>query len=290
MSQCHICPRTCGIDREGGTLGFCRAPFDFLVARCAPHMWEEPPISGTRGAGTVFFGGCNLRCVFCQNKAINCGQKGTLMSEHELECAIFSLADEGVHNIEFVTPSHYAIRLARLLERIKPRIPIPVVYNCGGYESIDSLHALDGLVDIYLPDLKYHSSELAARYSGAPDYPTTALAALREMYRQRGACLFDGDGLLQSGIIVRHLVLPSCRTDSIALLNDLAEALPVPDIRLSLMSQYTPDFTDKEAYPELARRVTSFEYDSVLKKAMALGFEGYFQGRTSAGASYTPDF
>lgn len=290
MSNCTICPRACGADRESGMLGFCHAPSDFLVARSSLHLWEEPPISGKRGSGTVFFGGCNLGCVFCQNKAINQGQKGERLSEKQLEAVIFRLAEQGAHNINFVTPSHYAIPLAHLLERIKPMLPIPTVYNCGGYESIEALHALDGLIDIYLPDLKYHASALAARYSSAPDYPKVALAAITEMYRQRGSCRFGQDGLLKSGVIVRHLVLPHCRADSAAVLDDLASTLPVHDIRLSLMSQYTPDFTDKEAYPELSRRVTSFEYDFVMKKALSLGFEGYFQARSSASADYTPDF
>ncbi len=290
MSDCQMCPRRCGTNREAGQLGYCRAPHGFLVARTFLHHWEEPPISGTNGSGTVFFGGCNLGCIFCQNRAINRGEKGDILSERELEYAIFSLVEQGAHNINLVTPSHYALPLSRLLERIKPSLPVPIVYNCGGYESLDALRALDGLVDIYLPDLKYHSDELAARYSHAPDYPKVALAAVCEMVRQRGALRFDENGLLKSGVIVRHLVLPGCRGDSIALLQTLADSLCIGDIRLSLMSQYTPDFTDKEVYPELSRRVTSFEYNSVLEKAISLGFEGYFQDRSSATSRFTPDF
>ena len=290
MSLCHMCPRECGTSRDKSALGFCRAPNEYLICRAALHMWEEPPISGKNGSGTIFFGGCNLGCVYCQNRAISRGQKGQLMREHELEREILKLCELGAHNINFVTPTHYTLPLAALLERIKPRLPIPVVWNTGGYESIDTLRALDGLVDIYLPDFKYHSPALAKKYSHAEDYPEVAKSAIAEMYRQRGAVRFDKDGMLQSGVIVRHLVLPSHRADSIKVLESLADLLPVCDVRLSLMSQYTPDFVDKDAYPELNRRVTSFEYQSVLSVAETLGFEGYFQGRSSATSDYTPDF
>ncbi len=290
MSLCHTCPRMCGTSRDTGALGFCRAPSEYLICRAAPHMWEEPPISGKNGSGTIFFGGCNLGCVYCQNRTISRGQKGQLLKEQELEQKIWKLVELGAHNINFVTPTHYTLPLASLLKRIKPRLPIPIVWNTGGYESTDTLRALDGLVDIYLPDFKYHSPALAKKYSHAEDYPEVAKSAIAEMYRQRGAVRFDGDGMMQSGVIVRHLVLPSHRADSIEVLRTLADILPVRDIRLSLMSQYTPDFVDKDTYPELHRRVTSFEYQSVLSKAQALGFEGYFQNRSSATKDYTPDF
>lgn len=290
MNLCHMCPRMCGTSRDTDALGFCRAPSEYLICRAAPHMWEEPPLSGKNGSGTIFFGGCNLGCVYCQNRTISRGQKGQLLQEQELEQKIWELVELGVHNINFVTPTHYTLPLASLLERIKPRLPIPVVWNTGGYESTDTLRALDGLVDIYLPDFKYHSSALAKKYSHAEDYPEVAKNAIIEMYRQRGAVRFDGDGMMQSGVIVRHLVLPSHRADSIEVLRTLADILPVRDVRLSLMSQYTPDFVDKDTYPELHRRVTSFEYQSVLSTAQALGYEGYFQDRSSATGDYTPDF
>ena len=290
MSLCYMCPRACGASRDNHAFGVCRAPSEYLVSRTAKHMWEEPPISGQNGSGTIFFGGCNLGCVYCQNRAISHGQKGQLMSEKELEKAIFTLEELGAHNINFVTPTHYALPLAVLLEKIKPRLTIPVVWNTGGYENVDTLRALDGLVDIYLPDFKYHSPVLAQKYSHAEDYPTVAMAAITEMFRQRGAVRFDADGMAGSGVIVRHLVLPTHRADSIEVLRTLASILPVKDIRLSLMSQYTPDFVDKDAYPELSRRVTSFEYQSVLSVAESLGFDGYFQCRSSATKDYTPDF
>lgn len=289
MTPCLDCPRRCGVDRSVAR-GRCRAPEGFLVARAALHMWEEPPISGTRGSGTIFFGGCNLGCVYCQNRAIRDGEYGVILTPDQLIASAVSLVEEGAHNINLVTPSHYIRALVPVLEELRHRLSVPIVWNSSGYESAESLRMLDGLVDIYLPDFKYASPQLAARYSNAPDYPEVAEAALLEMLRQRGAPRFDNDGMMQSGVIVRHLVLPSHRKESIATMERLAEILPPADIRLSLMSQYTPDFVDADRFPALARRVTSFEYQSVLERAIALGFDGYFQGRTSATADFTPDF
>lgn len=289
MSICNDCPRRCGADRDG-THGYCGTGSEYIVSRAALHMWEEPPISGKNGSGTIFFGGCNLHCVFCQNRAISHGKKGDVYSDDALSRAIFELADKGAHNINFVTPTHYARRLASLLERIKPRLDIPIVYNCGGYESVEVLRRLDGLVDIYLPDFKYFSPELSKKYSHAADYADVAAAAITEMYRQRGGARYSDNGMLQSGLVVRHLVLPGCRADSMQVLQRLASLVPSSDVLLSLMSQYTPDFVDKEKFPELARRVTSFEYKSVLDKAIELGFDGFFQGRSSASAKFTPNF
>ena len=263
---------------------------EIYISRADLHMWEEPPISGKNGSGAIFFGGCNLHCVFCQNRAISYGKKGDVYSDDDLSRAIFELADKGAHNINFVTPTHYARRLASLLERIKPRLDIPVVYNCGGYESLEALRRLDGLVDIYLPDFKYFSPELSKKFSHAADYADVAAAAITEMYRQRGGARHSDNGMLQSGLVVRHLVLPGCRADSMQVLQRLASLVPSSDVLLSLMSQYTPDFVDKEKFPELARRVTSFEYKRVLDKAIELGFDGFFQGRSSASAKFTPDF
>ena len=289
MGICDMCPRHCGADRTAG-LGVCGAPEVFLVSRVALHLFEEPCLSGERGSGTIFFGGCNLHCVFCQNRAISGGDVGEKTDERALEKHIFHLVEQGAHNINFVTPTHYTHSLARLLERIKHRLPVPVVWNSGGYESMEALRSLDGLVDVYLPDFKYASRELAARYSYAPDYPEVALAAVEEMYHQRGAVRFDADGMMINGVMVRHLVLPACRKDSMAALSLLAERLPVQDVKLSLMSQFTPDFVDAAAYPELARRVTSFEYESVVRHALSLGFDGYLQDRSSAIKDYTPEF
>ena len=290
MSICNLCPRACGVDRES-RLGFCASPEDAAVSRVSLHMWEEPPISGERGSGTIFFSGCNLRCVFCQNKAISRGAADAKIYGADALAELFlSVEEMGAHNINLVTPTHFVSTVSKALEKVKSRLSIPVVYNSSGYELASSLRMLDGLVDVYLPDLKYASGELAAKYSSAPDYPEIAKAALREMYRQTGAVAFDEAGMITRGVIVRHLVLPSHRKDSIAVLDTLAELLPIKDIRLSLMSQYTPEFATDCDFRELHRRVTTFEYNSVLDHAFSLGFEGYFQHRSSASASYTPDF
>ena len=291
MSLCTLCPRECGSKRNNESKSFCGESRDVTVSRAMLHMWEEPSVSGERGSGAIFFCGCNLRCVFCQNKTISRGggnrQK---LTEAELESLIFKLRDAGAHNINLVTPTHFADTLARVLEKVKPRLDIPIVYNTSGYEKVKTLKMLDGLVDVYLPDFKYASSELAAKYSSAPDYPEVAAAALCEMYRQVGKITFDGDGIIKRGVIVRHLVLPSHRKDSIEVLDIIANTLPISDIRLSLMSQYTPEFALDTEYKNLHRRVTSFEYSSVLEYAISLGFEGYFQERASANESFTPNF
>lgn len=290
MSLCNTCPRKCNTPRDGSTYGICGVPDTFRVARIAPHMWEEPPISGTRGSGTVFFSGCSLRCVFCQNRPISREGRGEDVSDEELMRRILALQDEGVHNINFVTPTHYATRLQRLLEQLKPRLRVPVVYNCGGYEDIDTLRGLAGLIDVYLPDFKYVSPELSRQYSGASDYAEIARTAMAEMFRQVGAARFDADGMMTRGMIVRHLVLPGCRHDSIAVLRELAAILPVSDIRLSLMAQYTPEFAADCPYSNLHRRLTTFEYTSVLRTADELGFDGYMQSPDAATAAYTPEF
>lgn len=289
-APCNQCPRRCGALREVGETGVCGVTADYTVSRIALHPWEEPPISGTRGSGTVFFAGCNLRCVFCQNRTISREGVGSVISEDDLIRRMLTLQEEGAHNINLVTPTHYTAALAGLLEKIKPRLHIPVVWNSGGYESVESLRMLEGLVDVYLPDFKYMSPELAAAYSAAPDYPTVATEAVREMYRQTGKITFDGEGLVTKGVIVRHLVLPGCRKDSIAVLRHLADILPVADIRVSVMRQYTPDFAMDCPHKNLHRRVTEFEYDSVLTQADELGIVGYRQGKDAADKAFTPDF
>lgn len=294
MSLCNLCPRQCNIDRESA-VGYCREGDAIRVARIAPHFFEEPPISGSRGSGTVFFCGCSLACVFCQNKSISRRTQGIgeEISDSELYSRIVALLDSGVHNLNLVTPTHFAHRIAALLERLKSSgdLRVPVVYNTSGYERVETLRRLDGLVDIYLPDFKYYSPELAAKYSSAPDYREVATAALVEMLRQRGKYRYDENGeLLESGVVVRHLVLPSHRKDSINILLHIANTVNVGDILLSLMSQYTPEFALDTPYRELHRRVTSFEYASVCKEAERLGFDGFFQSRASASSDFTPEF
>ena len=287
---CTLCPRACGADRNAGGVGICGVDNKIKIARAAPHMWEEPPISGTRGSGTVFFSGCPLGCVFCQNRVLSREHFGTEVSPEHLTEIFFELKDKGVHNINLVTPTHYSAVLIPILRRIKTELGLPTVYNCGGYESVDTLRALEGLVDIYLPDFKYASPSLSEKYSAASDYPEVASAALTEMHRQCGEAVFDDDGLMKRGVIVRHLVLPGQYRDSIEVLRKIAKLVPIQDIKISLMRQFTPDFVDKAAYPELCRRLTTFEYQKVIEEASRLGFDGYVQDAASASAIYTPDF
>lgn len=287
---CMLCPRGCNAARETGEVGYCGMPATLLVARAAKHPFEEPPISGTRGSGTVFFSGCSLGCLYCQNGAIRGPQSGRAFTEGELGELFLALQAQGVHNINLVTPTHYADRIAAALAGVRQALTVPVVYNCGGYERVETLKRLEGLVDIYLPDFKYISPALSRAYSAAPDYAEHATAALAEMYRQTGPVVFDKEGLLRRGVMVRHLVLPGSRLDSQAVLTRIAETVPVSEIRLSLMRQYTPEFAPKDGPKALGRRVTSFEYDTVMRHAMALGFEGYFQTKESVGTAYTPDF
>ncbi len=268
-------------------------PGGIFISKYMIHKWEEPCICGRGGAGTIFFSGCNLKCVFCQNKRISRGVTGEEYGEEQILGIIRALADAGANCIEFVTPTHYTEALIPILKKAKRVIDLPFVWNSGGYESIEMLRELDGLIDIYMPDIKYFSSELSRAYSHADDYFSVASSALREMLRQTGAPVYNGDGTLRSGVILRHLVLPGCRKDSISLLRELAGLLERPtDVILSLMSQYTPEFYDISdgGHKNLTRRLTDFEYSSVLRIARELGFDGYFQGKDSADATYTPDF
>ena len=291
LAHCLLCPRRCGVDRAAGQLGVCGMPDGFRVARIAPHLWEEPPISGTRGSGTVFFSGCNLRCVFCQNREISREGVGEPISEEMLTDRILTLQEQGVHNINLVTPTHYAPQIITALGRIRKQLYVPVIYNCGGYESVETIDALDGLVDIYMPDLKYYSSKISGEYSGASDYFEVAKAALIRMQQQVGKPVIDEHGMMSRGLLVRHLVLPGCRKDSIAVLEQLSKMFATDEFLFSLMSQYTPDFVPEECpHDNLRRRITSLEYESVVNQMHKLGFEGFVQQRTSATAAYTPIF
>ncbi len=289
--HCIQCPRQCGAARADGAIGYCGVPWEFLVSRVSLHLWEEPAISGRKGSGTIFFSGCNLRCVFCQNREISHTAKGKPVSAERLAELMLELEARGAHNINLVTPTPYARQLAEVLRAVKPRLGIPVVYNCGGYESVETLKELEGLVDIYLPDCKYFDPALSKRLSGAKDYFEVAAAALAEMLRQTGKPRLSESGLLTRGTVVRHLVLPGHRADSIALLRALSERFGTDAFLLSLMSQYTPEFLDSACTePSLGRRVTSFEYERVRDEALRLGFDGYLQSRSSASAAFTPDF
>ena len=287
MTQlCSICPRGCGVDRAGGQFGFCAVPDAPVVARAAPHFGEEPCISGTRGSGTVFFSGCNLRCVFCQNRTISRGEHGKKITVAQLGDIFLRLRDEGVHNINLVTPTHF---LPSILPALTPKLPVPVVYNCGGYESVETLRQLEGLVDIYLPDFKYSDDRLAAKLSAAPDYAETAAAAIREMYRQVGAAVIE-DEQMTRGVIIRHLVLPGCIDNSLGVLDWIAETFPKKDMLVSLMSQYVPMGRAKNM-PPLDRRITQEEYAAVLSYLYLLELDnGYTQDFSAATAEYIPDF
>ena len=293
MSKCLLCPRSCGADRSRGELGFCREGSEMRIARYSLHMWEEPPITGERGSGTIFFGGCNLRCEFCQNLAIShSSELGKAVSIDGLCDIMFKLCDMGAENINLVTPTHFAAKIGEALSKIKGELPVPVVYNSSGYENVETIQSLDGLIDVYLPDFKYYSNELAEKYSSAPNYREHTEAAITEMFRQVGKAVIDGRGVMQKGLVVRHLVLPTHRKDSMDVLKRLSEILPKEDFFISLMSQYTPDFALKANSPhkELHRKLTSFEYTCVVDLASTLGLQGFCQDRSSSTANYTPDF
>ena len=285
MDGCTLCPRLCGADRKRIT-GYCGSGSLAKVARAAKHHWEEPCISGTEGSGTVFFSGCTLGCVFCQNREISRNGVGKELTAEQLAEAFRRLENQGVHNLNLVTPTHFTPQILQALEMAKPRIPI--VMNCGGYERIETLKQWEGTVDVYLPDLKYFSPELSKKYSAAPDYFSVASKAILEMHRQQPKLVWEGD-LLKKGLIVRHLVLPGCWRDSLALLDFLDNNLPKDSFLLSLMSQYTPTAACV-AYPEINRRVTTYEYRKVADRAAELGFSGFAQDRRSAKEEYTPPF
>ena len=290
MKKCVMCPRYCFVDREAGERGFCGVNNEFIIGSADLHFWEEPCISGTRGSGAIFFSGCNLRCVFCQNNDISREIVGKKYTEDELISKMLELQERGAHNINLVTATPYSLFVARALDKTKKDLKIPIVYNCGGYESIEALHTLDGLVDIYLPDFKYFDDSIAKEYSSAPNYAENSSKSLMEMHRQVGKLTLDENGIAKSGLIVRHLVLPSHRDDSKAVLNHISEILPANEVTLSLMRQYTPDFADKSAPKNLKRRLTSFEYDDVLNYALSLGFDGFSQDKESAKKDFTPNF
>lgn len=287
---CTLCPRECGADRTHGQLGYCRMPSEPRAARAALHYWEEPCISGKEGSGAVFFSGCTLRCVFCQNHEIAAGDVGQPVSRERLTDIFLRLQEQGANNINLVTAGHFLDTVIPSLEEAKiSGLHIPVVYNTGGYEKTDTLKRLEGLVDIWLPDHKYRSSRLAGRYSHAADYPMRAGEALEEMVRQAGNPVFDERGMMKRGVIVRHLVLPGCVSDSKDVLEYLWDHYR-NQIYVSIMSQYTP-LPHVAAYPELARRITEEEYEEVVDYALFLGMEQvYIQEGECAKESFIPPF
>lgn len=284
--NCRLCPRACGVDRTRGERGFCRMPGSILAARAAAHYWEEPVISGSYGSGAVFFSGCTLRCRFCQNYEISDGGAGQALTSAQLRDVFLRLIDEGVQNINLVTPTQF---LPSIVPALTPKPPVPVVYNCGGYESVETLRQLEGLIDVYLPDYKYSDAQLAAQLSCAPDYPEIADAAIREMVRQTGPAVIEDEQLVR-GTLVRHLVLPGYLDNTLGALDWFAETFPRGDVLLSLMSQYTPAGRAKSE-PPLDRRVSEDEYAAALSYLELLGIEhGFTQDLSAAETAYIPSF
>lgn len=288
---CRLCPRECNADRTNGQIGYCGESAGLRVARAALHMWEEPCISGQTGSGTVFFTGCPLRCVFCQNNTIAAGHTGKTISADRLSEIFLELQQKGACNINLVTPTHFVPLIIPALQKAKAAgLSIPIVYNTGSYEKVETLRLLEGLVDIYLPDLKYFSSRLSARYSNAPDYFEKASAAIAEMVRQTGDPVLDETtGLMQRGVIVRHLLLPKRLSDSKKVVSYLYDTYH-DHIYISIMSQYTPMqfFPDM---PELGRRVSHREYNALVDYCIGLGIEnGFIQDGETASESFIPPF
>ncbi len=292
MAECRICPRNCGADRKRNKTGVCRETDRLRIARAALHMWEEPCISGKEGSGTVFFTGCNLRCVYCQNYELSQSRTGKEITESRLAEIFLELQDKGANNINLVTPTHFVPQIVRALQSAKSQgLCIPTVYNSSGYECADSLKRLEGLADIYLPDFKYWNSETAGRYSSAADYPVFARKAVEEMVRQTGTPAFDEKGMMTKGVIVRHLLLPGKLSEAKEIVKYLYGTYG-GRIYMSLMNQYTPLATlDRQQFPELARRVTKREYEKLINYAIELGVEhAFIQEGETAEESFIPDF
>lgn len=285
LQHCTLCPNECGADRTQRD-GVCHAGQDILICRIALHPWEEPLISGSRGSGTIFFGGCSLACVYCQNAEISHRHAGRVYTVSALIDAMKQLVDQGAHNINFVNPTHYAHIVREILTKYRP--PVPVVYNSGGYDKVSTLQTLEGLIDIYLPDLKYLTPSLAQRYSGHANYPAVACAAIAEMVRQTGEPRVV-DGLMQSGTIVRHLVLPGHSDEAVRIADYLSKQYG-DRIYLSAMSQYTPH-GDLRQYPELTRPIKPLEYRRMVQALVRSGMQNCFtQELASSDTTYIPDF
>lgn len=291
-TNCRLCPRLCNINRREGKRGICGESGKVRISRAALHMWEEPCISGAEGSGTVFFTGCTLRCVYCQNYRISNGEVGKEIEEGRLAEIFLELQGQHANNINLVTPTHFVPQIVRALDIARDQgLCLPVVYNTSGYERTETLKQLEGYVDVYLPDFKYLDTEHAEKYSKAADYPEAAKAAIEEMVRQCGRPQFDGRGMMQKGVIVRHLLLPGCLTDAKRIVRYLYRTYG-NQIYMSLMNQYTPlDTLDKETYPELGRKVTEHAYERLIDYAIGLGVEqAYIQEGDTAKESFIPSF
>ena len=282
-TNCQLCPRRCCVDRTAGQVGFCGCPDTALVAKAMLHRWEEPALAGDGGSGAIFFGGCTLKCAYCQNRAISGGPTGQAVTSAALRQIMEDLIAQGAENIDLVTPTHF---LPTILPALEPKLPVPVVYNCGGYERAETLQALEGKVDIYLPDLKYADSHLAARLSYAGDYFYVAQRAILEMYRQTGPVQWQGDRVTR-GVIIRHLILPGQVENSLKVLDWIGETFAPGAVLVSLMRQYTP----MPGLPApLDRPITDEEYDAVLSWMMLNDLQGFTQAADAANAQFIPDF
>lgn len=290
LEHCMLCPRVCRVNRKIGQKGYCRESAELMIGRAALHHWEEPCISGTKGSGAVFFSGCNMGCVFCQNYNLSRAKEGKVVTVRRLAEIFLELEAQGAHNINLVTPTHYVVAIIEALEIAKTRgLTCPIIYNCSGYERVETLEMLDGLVDIYLPDCKYYSEELAKKYSHAPLYFEIASKAIEEMVRQVGSPKFDEEGIMQKGVIVRHLMLPGKLMDSKAIVKYLYTQYK-NTIYMSLMNQYTP-LPNVIGYPELNRKVLRKSYERLIQYALELGVENAFiQEGETATESFIPIF
>ena len=287
MDKCNLCPRKCNVDRGAGERGYCGMPCLPRVARASLHMWEEPCISGERGSGTIFFSGCSLKCVYCQNYKISHENYGKDISVHRLTEIIRELEEKGAHNINFVSPTHYSHIIKEVLTKYRPSVP--VIYNCSGYERVETLRSLEGLIDIYLTDLKYFDGDVSKKYSGAEDYFQYAQKAVLEMQRQVGKNIFDEKGMMQKGLIIRHLVLPGNLLQTEKILSWIRNNLP-EDTMLSLMSQYTP-CGEADKFKELSGKLTESEYNKALDYLYLSNIEnGYVQEISSSDEMYIPPF
>lgn len=289
LKNCRLCPRQCGINRYEN-IGYCGTGTEILGAKACLHQWEEPCISYRNGAGTVFFSGCSLHCCFCQNSVISNEIKGKSITVRQLGDVFLRLQEQGADSIELVTPTHFLPQIISALDMVKHRLGIPVIWNSGGYELPETIGLLDGYIDVYLPDIKYFSSDISAKYSNAPDYFEYASAAVLRMIKQAGKLVYNSQGGLVRGTVIRHLVLPSHRHDSMKILDWIAENITPETALLSLMSQYTPFDGIPENCPELRRRITKMEYNSVVRYAQDLGLDGFIQEKSSASAEYVPEF
>ena len=281
--NCNLCPRRCGVNRSVGETGFCGCGNKALVAKAMLHKWEEPALAGNGGSGAVFFGGCTLKCHYCQNAAISCGPVGIPMDSAQLRQTFEDLIAQGAENIDLVTPTHF---LPTILPALSPKLPVPVVYNCGGYERVETLRQLEGKVDIYLPDLKYAEARLAKSLSAAADYFPRAKNAIREMVRQTGPVQWNGDKIVR-GVIIRHLILPGHVDNSLKVLDWIGANFAPGEVLVSLMRQYTPM---GNLPAPLDRRVTDEEYDAVLSWMYLNDLEGFVQEDAAADSSFIPDF